>query len=60
MILPLFALSWLLGMADYVYYFLKPRVRKKGKFFHEGYGDISSLRRLREYVAGSFQPSWVR
>eukprot|EP00892_Ulva_mutabilis_P008622 jgi/Ulvmu1/6131/UM027_0109.1 len=49
---PLFALSWLLGLADYVFYFLKPRFGKERRFFHEGYGNVASLRRLREHVAG--------
>lgn len=48
----LWALSWLLGLADYVYYFLKPRIGKQRRFFHEGYGNVASLRRLREHIAG--------
>lgn len=51
---PLSALSWILGLADYVYYFLRPRIRKKRKFFHNGYGDAAMLRRLRGHVAGAF------
>ena len=52
--LPLAVLSWLFGLADYVYYFLRPRIATKRKFFNEGYGDVAFLRDLHGHVAGAF------